>query len=195
MSSRFLLCFLFCLLLQLLKLKGMFLLQVTKGDFARQPNPTHREDAGLEVDMVKVPDDDGQESEEGFVTVNQSANVPDPKGKVSESLRFKPKSQTCQDHDRCAPNDGVILQLLNPVEPAKLRLFVAETQVALYHLPDVGEVFLRPHHVPQLFTTSWCEQVKQMPDRKSHQHDSANSVDDASQLCTAGKSEKPPCPT
>ena len=173
----------------------MFFLQVAERNFVRKPNPTHREDAGLEVDMVKVPDDDGQESEERLVTVNQSANVPDPKGKVSQSLSLKPKSQTCQDHDRCAPNNGVILQLLNPVEPAELGLLVAEPQIALEHLPDVGEIFSRPPQMFQLFAPSRRQQVNHMPNSKSHQHDSANSVNDAPKLGTAREGVEPFCPT
>lgn len=68
------------LFLQLLKLKGMFFLQVSKRNLAGEPNPTHWENTRLEVDMVKVPDNNCQEGEERFVTVDQASDVPDPKG-------------------------------------------------------------------------------------------------------------------
>lgn len=178
-------------LLQLFKLQRVLLLQVAERDFACEPNPTHRENARLEVDMVEVPDDDCQEGEESLVTVDQASDVPDPQGQVSERLSLKPKSQSCQDHDRRAPNDGVILQLLNPVEPAELGLLVAQAQVALEHLPDVKEVLLGPPHVPQLFAPSRGEKVKQVPNCQSHQHDRTDSVDDAPQFGAAGETEKP----
>jgi hypothetical protein len=56
--------------------------EVGRGDLAVEPDAAHREGFGLEVDGIHVPDDDGQESQDGLVAVDDDEHLWSQRGKT-----------------------------------------------------------------------------------------------------------------
>ena len=95
-------------------------------NLAIQPDLAHREDFGVEVDVVHVPDDDRQKGEQGLVAVGHDENIVDPEGEEAEGKLDIPHEKPANNHHQRAPADRPVFEFLDKVITAEKRRALEE---------------------------------------------------------------------
>src|SRR5579859_6534295 len=96
----------------------MFLLLPVARDLALPASPVEGINIGIKNDMVKMPDDDGETGEDGFVIVDGKGHIHGPPWEEASDIHFEPNHQAGNAHNDCAPDDSPVLHLFGVAEPA-----------------------------------------------------------------------------
>src|SRR3972149_12174566 len=103
--------FSFLLSLDPLQLHPMFLLHFMFGEIPRDPGPTHWVDMGIKDDRIKMPNNNGEGSQNRLIKMDRPGHIPSPHGKGLEPFCLKPEDETCGRHHDRSPDHAQVLQL------------------------------------------------------------------------------------